>query len=687
MLRIVIATIILWIAGPVYSQNLVLNGSFSAGAADWSAFPPGTYTEAQYTETTYGGVVAGNGVCEIDAESNARQSITVEPGVAYSFSFRYSRRTGNGAAPNPTTINVKIYDATTNYIDEDIDADNNTWSWTCYTGTFTPAGNSVTLDFSYAMSGSVTLGAIIDDITITPTIQTIAETGTACQGSTLTLSAPDFTGNPDAVYTGYAWSGPNGFSSGDATITLNNIQLSDEGTYTCIMTLNSCLEVSGSYTLSVTPIAVTDTITVCSNELPYNWNGQLLEASGTYTYSTQNAGGCDSTTTLTFYVNNASSSSADTVICDGQIPFVWNGITVNAMGPGAAIYTTQNSIGCDSVVTLNVQLDNTTLSLDLGPDQVLCTGDTAIIEAIISPYGNYSYEWTPAGDNYGPQGEPNIFYYGDTSITLSLKVSTPTGCYGIDSVFIQVLPKLYTAVNTNDTGFCAGAEDSLQLIITGGGSVYRWSPGYGLSDSTIADPMVYPGTSTDYTVYIQNGNGCADTQYISVAVYPAAMINLPDSVTLYPGESYQLSPETNCLYFQWFPPSGLSADDISNPIAQPEVRTRYFVNGTTEYGCTTYDSIDVLVEETVIGMPNAFVPGNGTNNVFKPSMKGLARLNTFKIFNRWGEMVYQSANIDQGWDGTFNGHPQPVGVYMYIIDAVLDNGKPFVMQGNVTLLR
>lgn len=398
----------------------------------------------------------------------------------------------------------------------------------------------------------------------------------------------------------------------------------------------------------------------------------------------------------------------DTTVCAGAViqvltegnnayTYTWSpseGV-FNPNDPNTLIAPTQSTLyaltasfpGCpDSTQYLNINVESAVF-VDLGPNQVICTGDTAIIEAMISPYGNYNYEWTPEGNNYGPQGEPNIMYYGDTSITFQLKVSTPGSCYGMDSVSIQVLPKLFTEANTNDTGFCAGSPDSLQIVISGGGNQYHWTPGYGLSDSTVADPLVYPGTTTDYTVYIQNAFGCADTQYIRVEVYPSAMIYLPDSVTLYPGESYQLSPETNCLYFQWFPPSGLSADNISNPIAQPEVRTRYFVTGVTEHGCTTSDSIDVLIEETVMGMPNAFVPGNGTNNIFKPSIRGLATLNAFKIFNRWGELVYQSTQIDQGWDGNFNGHPQPIGVYVYIIDGVLDNGKPFVMQGNVTLLR
>ncbi len=397
----------------------------------------------------------------------------------------------------------------------------------------------------------------------------------------------------------------------------------------------------------------------------------------------------------------------DTTVCAGAVvqvytigndaySYTWSPADdiLNPNDPNAVITANTSTLyaltasypGCtDSTQYLNINVESS-ISVELGQNQAICPGDTAIVEALVSPFGsNYTYEWSPEYDAYGPQNQPNIFYYGDTSMYLKLKVSTPNGCFRIDSVFIDVLPQLFTYANTNDTGFCTG-PDTLQLSITGG-TVFRWSPGYGLSDSTIANPLAFPGTSTDYTVYIQNDYGCADTQHIAIAVYPAAMINLPDSVTLFPGESYQLSPGTNCLYFQWFPPSGLSADTISNPIAQPEVRTRYFVTGTTEHGCQTFDSVDVLVTGTVIDMPNAFVPGNGTNNIFKPSVRGLARLNMFRIFNRWGEMVFQSTNIDQGWDGSFNGHPQPVGVYMYIIDGVLDNGKSFVKQGNVTLLR
>jgi gliding motility-associated-like protein len=68
-------------------------------------------------------------------------------------------------------------------------------------------------------------------------------------------------------------------------------------------------------------------------------------------------------------------------------------------------------------------------------------------------------------------------------------------------------------------------------------------------------------------------------------------------------------------------------------------------------------------------------------------VRGIVKLNSFKIFNRWGQLVYETTNINEGWNGQFNGKPQPMGVYVYAIDATTSTGKKFVKQGNVTLVR
>ena len=95
----------------------------------------------------------------------------------------------------------------------------------------------------------------------------------------------------------------------------------------------------------------------------------------------------------------------------------------------------------------------------------------------------------------------------------------------------------------------------------------------------------------------------------------------------------------------------------------------------------------MVVEETPMNMPNAFTPGVQPNPEFKLSHKGVASLKSFRIYNRWGTKVFETTDINEGWDGQFNGQPQPMGVYIYTIEAKTNKGNDFVKQGNVTLIR
>ncbi|MCY1554618.1 hypothetical protein D9M68_912010 [compost metagenome] len=116
----------------------------------------------------------------------------------------------------------------------------------------------------------------------------------------------------------------------------------------------------------------------------------------------------------------------------------------------------------------------------------------------------------------------------------------------------------------------------------------------------------------------------------------------------------------------------------------PEVDTRYFVTARTEYGCSVTDSVDFRVKETVLDMPNAFNPNNSR---FKASIRGIATLESFEIYNRWGQKIFETNDINKGWDGFFNGAAQPNGVYVYQINATTKEGKRFQKTGNVTLMR
>ncbi|HTM67206.1 MAG TPA: gliding motility-associated C-terminal domain-containing protein, partial [Flavipsychrobacter sp.] len=82
-----------------------------------------------------------------------------------------------------------------------------------------------------------------------------------------------------------------------------------------------------------------------------------------------------------------------------------------------------------------------------------------------------------------------------------------------------------------------------------------------------------------------------------------------------------------------------------------------------------------------------FTPGSAPNEILKINRRGDATLKYFRIYNRWGTKVFETTDINEGWDGKYKGSVQPMGVYIYMIDATTQAGKHFYKQGNVTLIR
>ena len=324
----------------------------------------------------------------------------------------------------------------------------------------------------------------------------------------------------------------------------------------------------------------------------------------------------------------------------------------------------------------------------LGGNRQVCEYDTLHITASVNPtwYMGYTYAWSPAVslDN---SGTATVVFTAGDSTNIILTVTTPAGCIGVDSAEIIVHPGNF--VNF-DSSFAVCPGDSVQLfpVANPGPATYVWHPAMYLTDSTSSAPWVHPITSQYYWAVATNQYGCLDTVSANITVRSNAVLYLPDSITLYPGESYQLSPQTNCTSFEWTPPGGLSDAYISNPVATPEISTKYVVYGYTEWGCKTKDSINIYVDaESLIALPNAFTPGNGVNTLFKVLLRGEATLNYFRIYNRWGNLVFTTSDISAGWDGTFHGQPQPYDVYVYEIEAVTSTGTVFHKAGNVTLIR
>ncbi len=336
-------------------------------------------------------------------------------------------------------------------------------------------------------------------------------------------------------------------------------------------------------------------------------------------------------------------------------------------------------------------------TLYMGGNKPLCQFDTLHIHATVAPdwYTHYIYNWTPA-IHLDHNNTPDVVFTANAtsdSTILVLSVKTPAGCKVKDSIAIFVYPGRYDAPMTNST-LCPG--DSVQFIpalyqkdsLYGITRTITWYPSMYLDNQNSIMPWVKPITSTDYVGIATSQYGCLDTIRVSLKVKPAAIIYLGDSVVLHPAQQYHIPTQTNCVYFSWFPPTGLDDTSKADPTANPANNTVYVVHATTEDGCMVADSISIRRDPgSPLNVPNAFAPGGNINNRLKVILTGVASLNYFRVFDRWGVKVFETTNIDEGWDGTFNGKPEPFAVYVYDAQAISSDGKLFDQHGNVTLIR
>lgn len=517
-------------------------------------------------------------------------------------------------------------------------------------------------------------------------------------------------------------------------------------TYTMIASLpgSGCAPVHNSITISIADEPIVDVgpdLTICLGS-SHQFNPTVTPNNQSYAFSWTPATDLDNpnipnpTTTpqndITYYImvtptlalcpgydtvnidvipNDFTLENPDTAICKGQ------SVQVRANGPVEFTFTWTPSTGVsdpfqiDPLITPDTSETYTITShhpnctdvtksffidvqpnpqVFLGRDTALCQWDSLHIIADILPewYTNYSYNWEPQElDSFN---QYHVIYHGyePASAQVILQVSTAAGCTGADTMNITVHQGNFATVTPVTGDLCP--RDTLQLTASGA-VTYSWTANAGfnsISDPTSPNPTVFPESDVLYTLLATDANGCTDTLTVDVAVHAAAVTTLVDSVTLWPGETYQIELGGNTLYHSWFPPEGLSATNISNPVANPSTYTRYYVEASTEWGCATRDSIDVYLDpNSILDVPNAFTPGVAPNAEFKIVKKGIANLKYFRIFNRWGQVVFETTDINQGWDGTFKGVPQPMGVYVYTVEALTNTYERFVKQGNVTLIR
>ncbi len=338
--------------------------------------------------------------------------------------------------------------------------------------------------------------------------------------------------------------------------------------------------------------------------------------------------------------------------------------------------------GCTNFI-YNTSLDLTdSFQVDYGPDQTICVGNNIQLTNLFQ-YG-LNYQWTPATDLSCANCSSPIANPNSTS-TYIVSIDDGPGCHDEDTIVINITNGV-TAFISNDTTICPSS--SVQLLASGGTS-YLWFIDSTLSSYNIPNPFATPIIATTYSVIVSTPGCTPDTASVTVSFLLPPDINAGSDLTIFNGNSVLIEATSNGLFFLWQPGNNLNDSTILQPLASPTITTTYIVITDNGFGCLAVDTVIITVNdgtEPILYFPNVFSPNqDGINDFFDYFNSGFEKV-WMRIYNRWGETVYQTDLQHDGWDGTFDDLPCSMGVYVYYAIGI-DKGKKYFFKGNFTLLR
>ncbi len=305
-------------------------------------------------------------------------------------------------------------------------------------------------------------------------------------------------------------------------------------------------------------------------------------------------------------------------------------------------------------------------------------------EVVLFAAGGSTYHWTgPNGFTSDKQSVtmPNI-QFTDAG-QYKIRVTTSSGCHGYDSMNLVIYPAA-TAVIGPAAAICEGDNTTL---FADGGLKYSWRPSVGLSRDDIPNPIATPKDSTVYFVTVTNSYGCTDTKGVAVHVWKKPKVHAGPDKRTRPGIPVQLegSMSGTSLRFSWTPTQYITGSTTLRPMVSPQETTTYTLAAESSFGCgISSDQVFVRVYNRVT-IPNAFSPnGDGINDTWVIEPLDLFPESITDVYNRYGQLVYQSRGYDKPWDGRRNGQPLPVGTYYYIID--LKTKEP-PLTGSLLIMR
>lgn len=433
-------------------------------------------------------------------------------------------------------------------------------------------------------------------------------------------------------------------------------------------------------------------VTICPAQLPYIWNGITINTAGqgVATAHFPNVIGCDSAITLNLTIANTITATVNKLICPDQLPYVWNGITVNAPGPAAAVYSTVNAAGCDSVTTLNLsvqQASSQSLTMS-GCGQVVLnnqiyTQSQIVHDTVISSIGCDSlyrtinvvvHPVTPVTQTLDTAGCGVVVFKGNTYTSNTTLRDTIVNQYGCDSVYNVT----HIIVYPNDPELRTDHVNGCDAVLFEGNTY--------LENTTLVDTF-------------NNYLGC-DSLIRTTEIYVEHFeLNLTaDPPQPVKGDWIKFATSANVPEYNvtaWLP-QVLFQDQFSKTnLMRIEQEDTFKVVGVSDIGCIDtaflYIKPDSLIP--IVRVPNAFSPnGDGLNDEFQPYFvnKSGYIVKTFRVYNRWGQLVYKAEGTKKAsWNGRYYNEDKPAdpGTYYYYLRVEFIDGTKEEQKGDVTIVR
>jgi gliding motility-associated-like protein len=347
--------------------------------------------------------------------------------------------------------------------------------------------------------------------------------------------------------------------------------------------------------------------------------------------------------------------------------------------------TVKDEKGCSTSAPFAIPL-NHAVFVDLGNDTTICEGNS--VQFNTTSYANtFAWNTDPSLSNTfiaNPVASP-------VSTTTYYITAVKDICTARDTITVTVLPAPVANAGP-DSSICVGKT----INLTGsGGSSYSWLPAGQFLNPNDANPSIKPMQSGSYYLQVFSAAGCPSLRLdtVNITTVPAVQAFAGRDTSVAVGQPLQLIGRelgnSGVNVFEWSPSFGLTDPNIYNPVATLDRDQIYKLTLTTPEGCegTDYISIKVFTSPEIY-VATGFTPnGDGLNDELKPVPVGMKELKFFRVFNRWGQMVFSTNTDSRGWDGRINGMKQATGTFVWVAEAVDFNGNVITRKGVTTLIR